>query len=105
MTAAWASLNGMTLLAILAMASISYGLRISGVFLAGRLNLKGRMRAAFDAIPPAVLTAVVAPTLFATGPAETVAGALTILAATRLPLIGTIAVGVVSVVLARAVFG
>ena len=97
------SLDAGTLLAILAMATVTYGLRLSGLALAGRLKLEGRAKAAFDAIPPAVLTAVIAPALFATGWAETLAGAATILAATRLPLIGTILVGVATVVLARAV--
>ena len=45
-------------------------------------------RAALDAIPPAVLIAVISPSLLATGWRETVASAVTIVAATRLPLIG-----------------
>ena len=50
----------------------------------------------------AVLTAVIAPTALATGPAETIAAAITALAALRLPLLAVIAVGVVSVVALRA---
>jgi uncharacterized membrane protein len=97
------SLDAITFIAILAMAIVTYGSRLSGLALAGRLKLDGRAKAAFDAIPPAVLTAVIAPALFATGWAETIAGVATILAATRLPLIGTILVGVAAIVLARAV--
>jgi uncharacterized membrane protein len=92
-----------TLAAILAMALVTYATRIAGLFVADRLVLSGRAKAAFDAIPPAVLMAVIAPTALATGWPETIAAALTALAATRLPLLGTIAVGVVSVVVLRTV--
>lgn len=96
------TLDSATLLAILAMAVVTYLTRIAGLFIAGRLALTGRAKAAFDAIPPAVLIAVVAPTALATGWAETLAALITALAATRLPLLATIAVGVASVVALRA---
>lgn len=99
------SLDTTTLLAILGMALASYGCRLTGLLLGGRLALSGRAKAALDAIPPAVLTAVIAPTLLATGWPETVAGALTILAALRLPLIGVIATGVAAVVVLRMMAG
>ncbi len=97
------SIDGPTLAAILAMAIITYATRIAGIALAGRLSLSGRADAAFRAIPAAVLTAVIAPTALATGWPETLAALITALAATRLPLLGTIAVGVVAVVALRAV--
>jgi uncharacterized membrane protein len=93
----------MTLAAILAMAVITYGTRIAGLFVADRLALSGRAKAAFDAIPPAVLVSVIAPTALTTGWPETIAAAVTALAATRLPLLATIVVGVGSVVLLRMV--
>lgn len=92
-----------TFLAILVMGLITYGTRIAGIFLASRLTLTGRAKAAFDAIPAAVLVAVIAPTVLATGPAETIAAAITMLAATRAPLLVTVAVGVISVVALRAI--
>jgi uncharacterized membrane protein len=92
-----------TFAAILVMAAITYGTRISGLFLAGRLALRGRTKAAFDAIPAAVLVAIIAPAALATGPAESAAAAVTALAATRLPLLATIITGVASVVLFRLV--
>ena len=79
--------------------------RLAGLLLGGRLALSGRAKAAMDAIPPAVLTAVIAPTLLATGWPETLAGAVTILAAMRLPLLAVIGIGVVSVVVLRALAG
>jgi uncharacterized membrane protein len=93
-----------TLVAILAMAVITYGTRIAGIALAGRLALRGRAKAAFDAIPAAVLVAVIAPTALATGPAETMAALVTGIVATRLPLLATIVIGVVCVVALRLVF-
>ena len=90
-----------TLAAILAMAAVTYLTRIAGLFVADRFVLTGRAKAAFDAIPPAVLVAVIAPTALTTGWAETLAAAITMVAATRLPLLATVAVGVVSVVLLR----
>ena len=81
-----------TLAAILSMAVITYSTRIGGIFLAGRFAPVGRAKAAFDAIPAAVLVAVIAPTALATGPAETAAAAVTGLAATRFPLVVTVAI-------------
>jgi uncharacterized membrane protein len=96
------TLDPVTLVAILVMAVITYLTRIAGIFVAGRLALHGRAKAAFDAIPPAVLVAVIAPMALATGWRETLAALLTAIAATRLPLLGTIATGVVAVVVLRA---
>jgi uncharacterized membrane protein len=97
------TVDGATLVAILAMAVVTYATRIAGFLIGHRLALRGRARAAFDAIPPAVLVAVIAPTTLATGWPETVATAITILAATRLPLLATVAVGVAAVVVLRAI--
>ncbi len=95
------SLDTTTLLAILAMAVVTYLTRIAGLFVADRLVLTGRAKAAFDAIPPAVLVSVIAPTALTTGWAEAIAAAITAVVAFRLPLLATIAVGVVSVVILR----
>jgi uncharacterized membrane protein len=92
-----------TLAAILAMAVVTYLTRIAGIFVAGRLALEGRAKAAFEAIPPAVLVAVIAPTALATGWPETAAALVTAVAATRLPLLATVAVGVVAVVALRGI--
>src|SRR5688500_7431056 len=91
-----------TLAAILAMAAVTYLTRIGGLVVADRLVLKGRAKAAFDAIPPAVLVAVIAPTALATGWAETVAAAVAAVAATRLPVLAVVGVGVAAVVILRA---
>lgn len=94
-----------TLLAILGMAAVTFGCRISGLALGGRFRPRGRVRAAFDAIPPAVLTAVIAPTVLVTGWPETLAALVTIAAALRLPMLATIVLGVGAVVLLRGGLG
>lgn len=96
------SLDPHTLLAILGMAVVTYATRLAGLALAGRLSLSPRAQAAFDAIPPAVLVAVIAPSALATGWAETGAALIAALAATRLPLLGVVVVGVLAVVALRA---
>jgi uncharacterized membrane protein len=53
-------------------------------------------------VPAAVLGALVAPVVLATGVAETVAAALTVLAALRLSMVPTLVVAGVSVTALRA---
>jgi uncharacterized membrane protein len=91
-------------LAILWMAFATYATRLAGYwFLQGR-TIKGRLLVALEAVPPAILTAVIAPTVFMEGPASMLAGAATLVSALlRLPLLVTIAVGVASVALLRQV--
>ena len=97
------SLDATTLFTILGMALVTYATRVAGPVFADRLALSGRAKAAFDAIPPAVLIAVIAPTALATGWPETLAAVVTAIAALRLPLLATIAVGVAAVVALRAI--
>jgi uncharacterized membrane protein len=94
-------LDGSTVLTIVLMGLATYLTRIAGLLVAGRFRLEGRARAAFDALPVSVLVAVIAPTLLASSAAESLAGLVTILAAFRLSLLGTVTVGVAAVVLLR----
>jgi len=91
-----------TLFAILAMAAATILTRVSGLFLTRHVSLEGSRRTAIESIPPAVLMAVVAPTAFATGIAETIACAVTAFAALRLPMLVSVALGVASVAILRA---
>ncbi|TWF54790.1 AzlD family protein [Neorhizobium alkalisoli] len=90
-----------TLLAILAMAAATIFTRVSGLVLVRHVSLDGNRRKAIESIPPAVLMAVVAPTAFATGIAETVACGVTAIAALRLPMLAAVALGVACVALLR----
>lgn len=90
-----------TLLAILSMAAATILTRVSGIVLLRYLAIGEETREALDAIPPAVLMAVIAPTALATGWAETIACAVTAIAALRLPLLPSVAIGVGAVVALR----
>lgn len=92
-----------TLLAILAMAAATIATRLGGLFLIRHVSLTGSRRRAIESIPPAVLMAVVAPTAFATGPAETIACGVTAFAALRLPMLVSVVLGVASVAALRAI--
>jgi uncharacterized membrane protein len=90
------------LLAIVLMGLTVYATRISGLLIMRGVEVKGRLKAALDAVPPSVLTAVITPTVFLSGHAETIAALLTATAALfRMPLLVTILTGVVSVVALR----
>lgn len=95
------TLDPATFLAILAMAAATILTRVSGIFLVRYLSIGEEAREALDAIPPAVLMAVIAPTALATGWAETIACAVTAIAAMRLPLLPSVGIGVAAVVLGR----
>jgi uncharacterized membrane protein len=94
-----------TELAIAGMAIATYVTRVAGLYLVRFFNVRGRTKAALDAMPPAILMAVIAPVAFATGPAETAATAITALAALRFPLIVSVIIGVASVVALRQLIG
>lgn len=91
-----------TMLAILAMAAATILTRVSGLVLIRYVEIDESRRTAIEAIPPAVLMAVIAPTAFATGWAETLACAVTAIAASRLPMLASVVIGVATVALLRA---
>ena len=89
-------------LAIVLMGLATYGTRLSGYLLLRGMKIEGRVKAAIDAVPPAILTAVIAPDVFLQGWAEMIAGAVTLgVALLRAPLLVTIGAGVASVVALR----
>src|SRR5687768_14459632 len=99
-------LDPVNFLAIAGMAIATIITRVGGFAFMRFMQVKGRMKAALDAMPVAILTSVIAPTVVATGVPETLAGALTAGAAMlRLPLIAVVMVGIVSVVGLRMVLG
>ncbi|WP_193366980.1 AzlD family protein [Pelagibius marinus] len=95
-------LDPVSLAAILAMAASTYFTRIFGYWLVRRTTVGGRMASALEAVPGAILTAIIAPMAFATGPAESGAALITVLLALRLPLIVAVAGGCLAVVALRA---
>ena len=105
MTADMLALDPMNLAAIIGMAVVTLALRFAGFAMVRRITPRGRLAAALESVPPAVLTSLVAPMAFATGPAEALAALATVLAAWRLPVIAAAGVGVVAVVGLRLVLG
>lgn len=95
------SLDLATLAAILAMAAATLATRLGGYALMKFVTPGAATKRLLDAIPPAVMAAVVAPTALATGWAETLACAVTALAAFRLPMLPAAALGVATVAALR----
>lgn len=95
-------MSSTALLAIISMGIATYVTRLSGFYLMRGFGVSEPMKAALDALPPAVLMAVIAPVVLTTGWAESLAAAITALVAFfRLPLTVTILVGLLSVVALR----
>lgn len=97
------SIDPVNLAAILAMGALTYFTRILGFLIADRLPKSGPVRVALDALPPAVLVAVIAPILMS-GPIEAISGLMVLVLALRLPLIATVATGVAVTALLRFAF-
>jgi uncharacterized membrane protein len=96
------SLDASTLLLILCVGLATYGTRLAGYWLLRNATITGRTKAALDAVPPAILMAVIAPAVFMQGWPEKIAGAVTLAAALlRLPLLVIIIVGVATTALMR----
>jgi len=95
--------NADVLIAILAMAVATLATRFAGLVVPAGFARRGRLKAAFQAMPVAVLAAIIAPAVLATGWPETLAALLTIAVAWRMPLIAAVATGVVAAAVLRAV--
>lgn len=98
------NLDAATLVAIAAMGCATYATRLAGYWLLQGRAIEGRLKVALDAVPPAILMAVIAPTVFLQGWPEVLAGAITFGAALlRMPLLVSILLGVGSVSVLRLV--
>jgi uncharacterized membrane protein len=93
-----------TLLPIVLMAFVTYLTRIVGYAVLRNRELSPRALAVMDATPGCILIAVIAviaPSFVSDQPADLVALAMTLVAATRLPLLPTVIIGVASAGLLR----
>jgi uncharacterized membrane protein len=104
------SVDPTVFLTIAGMAIVTYLTRIAGYLLLAGRRFGPRMSAAFEALPPAVLTAVIAPSVLldpgghglrAVLSPEIIAAAITVIAAYRLPFLVVIALGTGAVVALR----
>ncbi len=90
------------LLAFLAMAAVSYGIRVAGFFAGSRMHEHPRLRAALDQLPAAILIAIVVPLIARGGLAEWLAAAVAAGLAWGVDLLLVpLAAGVVAVVVLR----
>jgi len=89
------------LLAIVLMAVVTYLTRIGGYLLLRNRSLGPRAMAVLEAAPGCVLISLIAPVFVSDKPSDLIALALTVIAATRLPLLATVIVGVGSAALLR----
>ena len=76
---------------------------MGGYVLVRYVTPRGRVKVAMEAMPAAVLTALVVPMALTTGVAETLAALVTILAVLRWPLIVAVCLGTGAVVLFRTI--
>lgn len=96
------SLDLLTVLTIVLMGLATYATRAAGLALVHRVPADGRLRRALEAVPAAVLTALVAPTVLSGGLAELAAGAVAVVAALRLPLLAVVILGAATAAALRA---
>jgi uncharacterized membrane protein len=94
-------LSSFLLIALLGVAT--YAMRIGGYLVLARFErLDPRVEAALDAVPASVITAIVAPVAFVTGPAETIASAVVMVVALRVSIMPTLLVGAAVIIALRA---
>jgi uncharacterized membrane protein len=89
-------IDPMTVLAIMAMAGVTYLTRIGGYLMLKDRALGPRATAVMEAAPGCVLISVIAPDFVSKNPADLAALAITLLAATRLSMLPTVVIGVAS---------
>ncbi|KVE39013.1 AzlD family protein [Burkholderia sp. BDU5] len=94
-----------TLLTIALMASSTYLSRILGYVVLRNRTLSPRMLSVMENVPGCVLVSVIAPAFVSDKPANLLALAITLLAATRLSILPTVIIGVVSTGLLRHLLG
>lgn len=92
-----------TVLAIFAMAVATLATRFGGLVLVRHVQMTERARRVLNAVPPAVLMAVVTPTALASGLAETVACIAAALATTHFSLLPAATIGIVTVAALRGI--
>lgn len=98
-------IDSTTLATILLMAGSTYLTRVVGYLALRERSLGPRLRRVLDQVPGCVLIAVIAPAFVSDRPANLLALAITLLAATRLPLLPTVLIGVAATGALRHLLG
>lgn len=94
-----------SLLTILGMCAVTYATRVIGFLALRNRTLSPRAAAVMEAAPGCVLISVIAPNFVSERPADLLALAITLVAATRLPMLPTVVIGVASAGLLRHFMG
>lgn len=80
---------------ILAMAAVTYVTKAGGLWLMGRVEVSDRVEAWLNALPGAIVVAIIAPALVNGGPIEWTAGAVVLLVAWKLgSILASMAIGI-----------
>lgn len=98
-------IDPIVVLAIFLMAGVTYLTRIGGYILLRNRVLSKRATAVMEAAPGCVLISVIAPDFVADNPADLLALAITIFAATRFSMLPTVMIGIVSAGICRVLLG
>ncbi|GAA5543742.1 MULTISPECIES: AzlD family protein [Brucella/Ochrobactrum group] len=98
-------IDPLVLLTIIAMASVTYLTRIGGYVLLRNRTLSKRSMAVMEAAPGCVLISVIAPDFVSDRPADLLALAITVLAATRFSMLPTVLIGIGTAGLCRHFIG
>ncbi|MDH6230484.1 putative membrane protein [Mesorhizobium soli] len=98
-------IDPMNFLTILLMASVTYLTRIGGYVLLRNRTLSPRAKTVLENAPGCVLITVIAPNFVTGHPADIVALGLTVAAATRLSILPTVLVAIVSAGVLRSLLG
>jgi uncharacterized membrane protein len=89
-------IDPLTLLTIVLMALSTYFTRVLGYIALRNRTLSARAVTVMEAAPGCVLISVIAPHFVSNRPADLIALGITLLAATRLPMLPTVLIGVAS---------
>ena len=98
-------IDPIAVLTIVLMASVTYLTRIGGYVLLRNRTLSKRATAVMEAAPGCVLISVIAPDFVSDKPADLIALAITIFAATRFSMLPTVLIGIVAAGLCRYLIG
>lgn len=90
-----------TLIAILVICVVTYLCRIMGYLVLRRMNLSAKAMAVLEASPGCVLIAVISPAFASDRPADLIALAITVFAATRFSMMPTVLIGLSSAAMMR----
>ncbi|MBZ9699287.1 MULTISPECIES: AzlD family protein [unclassified Mesorhizobium] len=98
-------IDAQTLLTIVLMAGVTYLSRVGGYVVLRNRVLSARATAVMQAAPGCVLISVIAPAFVSKNPADLLALAVTLIAATRFSMLPTVLIGVASAGLLRHIIG